>query len=79
MLAIAAATLLLGCDSKKSATDQAPAKQTETVARAPGKATDTAARAPLVDLTSASTLAAARTAFNSHKGEPRFLTLLSPT
>jgi len=35
--------------------------------------------APLVDLTSRSTLSAARTAFNAHKGEVRFLTLLSPT
>ena len=38
-----------------------------------------AARAPLVDLTPSSTLAAVRTAFNAHKGEARFLTLLSPT
>lgn len=35
--------------------------------------------APLVDVTKQSTLAAVRTAFNAHKGEARFLTLLSPT
>lgn len=75
-LALAAAMLMVGCDSKKSAPDQAPAKQAET---APAKQTETAARAPLVDVTSASTLAAVRTAFNAHRGEARFLTLLSPT
>lgn len=76
MLALAAAMSMVGCDSKKSAPQQAPAKQTET---APATQTETAARAPLVDVTSAPTLAAVRTAFNAHKGEPRFLTLLSPT
>jgi len=35
--------------------------------------------APLTDVTTASTLAPVRAAFNAHKGEARFLTLLSPT
>jgi hypothetical protein len=37
------------------------------------------AHAPLVDLTTASGFGAVRTAFNAHKGEARFLALLSPT
>jgi len=36
------------------------------------------ASAPLTDVT-ATSMAAVRTAFNAHKGEARFLTLLSPT
>jgi hypothetical protein len=43
-------------------------------AKAPARAT-----APLVDLTTTSTLAPVRAAFNAHRGEARFLTLLSPT
>jgi hypothetical protein len=35
--------------------------------------------APLVDVTPQSTLAPVRAAFNAHRGEARFLTLLSPT
>ena len=35
--------------------------------------------APLVDLTTATTLAPVRDAFNAHEAEARFLTLLSPT
>jgi hypothetical protein len=58
-----------GCDSAKTSRESAP--QT-----APNTAN---IRAPLVDLTASSTLAAVRTAFNAHKGEARFLTLLSPT
>lgn len=49
---------------------------------AQGSAAPTAAkrpRAPLTDITTASKLDAVRTAFNAHKGEARFLTLLSPT
>ena len=38
-----------------------------------------AARVQLADLTTASTLAPVRAAFNATKGEARFLTLLSPT
>jgi hypothetical protein len=64
---LASALLLVACDSKKPAPEKVPTKE------AP------AARAPLVDLTASSTLAAARAAFNAHKGEARFLTLLSPT
>jgi hypothetical protein len=64
---LASALLLVACDSKKPAPEKAPAAEAS------------AARAPLVDLTASSTLAAVRTAFNAHKGEARFLTLLSPT
>jgi hypothetical protein len=42
--------------------------------KAPAPATT---RAPLVDIDAS--LAVVRTAFNAHKGEARFLTLLSPT
>ena len=63
---VVAAALLFGCESKN------PAPQ-------PPAAHEPAARAPLVDLTAATALEAVRTAFNAHKGEPRFLTLLSPT
>jgi hypothetical protein len=58
------------CESKKSSPASAPS--------ASGSAA-TAMKAPLVALTAASTLAAVRVEFNAHKGEPRFLTLLSPT
>jgi hypothetical protein len=60
--------LLLGCESK-----QAPDKGEPAPVQTP------AARAPLTDLTAASSLDAVRAAFNAHKGEARFLTLLSPT
>ena len=46
------------------------------------KPQQTAERKPtaaLTDLTTASSLAPVRAAFNAHKGEARFLTLLSPT
>lgn len=69
---LASAFLLVACDSRKPAPEQAPA------GASPAKGSP-AARAPLVDLTASSTLAAARAAFNAHEGEPRFLTLLSPT
>jgi hypothetical protein len=61
---------LSGCDKKA-----APAQNQ------PPSAQDAAAKsAPAVQLGDLSTsLAAARTAFNAHKGEARFLTLLSPT
>jgi PBP1b-binding outer membrane lipoprotein LpoB len=64
---LASAILLVACDSKKSAPETATTTATQTT------------RAPLVDLTTASSLAAVRAAFNAHKGEARFLTLLSPT
>ncbi len=68
VLVAAVALSLHGCD-KKSAPEQAP-RTTD----APAKA------APAVQLGDLSTaLAAARTEFNAHKGEARFLTLLSPT
>lgn len=70
--ALAVAVLLFGCESKKTATDQEkPAKA--------GSAPSSTARAQLTDLTTASTLAPFRAAFNARKGEARFLTLLSPT
>lgn len=72
VLAVAVAALIFGCESKKTATDQPqPAKA--------GSATPSGPRAPLTDLTTASTLAPVRAAFNAKKGEARFLTLLSPT
>jgi hypothetical protein len=64
---LASALLLVACDAKQPASGQAPATATP------------AARAPLVDLPASTSLAAARAAFNAHKGEARFLTLLSPT
>lgn len=68
LLAIAIAAAVFGCESKKPSGEQAaPVEKTP------------AARAPLTDLTTASGLGAVRTAFNAHKGEARFLTLLSPT
>ena len=58
---------LLGCDSKKTTTDEPK----------PGSAARPTAQ--LTDLTTASTLAPVRAAFNAKKGEARFLTLLAPT
>jgi hypothetical protein len=72
-LVLAVAASLLGCDSKKASTDQPPN------AAKTGSAGQPAVRAQLTDLTTASTLASVRTAFNAKKGEARFLTLLSPT
>lgn len=70
-LALAVALSILGCDSKKTTSEQ-PATPTSS---------GSAARltALLTDLTTASTLAPVRAAFNAKKGEARFLTLLSPT
>lgn len=66
-LVAALALSLIGCESRKSAPAPGPAPAAST------------ARAPLVDLTTSSSLAAVRAVFNAHRGEPRFLTLLSPT
>ena len=71
-VAVAVAVLALSlsaCDKKA-----APAKQQPATV---GQDATTAPTAPLGDLSTS--LAAARTAFNAHKGEARFLTLLSPT
>lgn len=65
LLALSLALSVLGCDSKKRSTPEL------------SQPANAVARAPLIDL--ASSLAAVRTAFNAHRGEPRFLTLLSPT
>ncbi len=73
VLALAFTFSLVGCESKKSTTDQ-PATPPR-----PGAAAQPTPRAQLTDLTTASTLAPVRAAFNAKKGEPRFLTLLSPT
>ena len=72
-LALAVAASLLGCESKKSATDQPGVKPGS------GSVSQPTTRAKLTDLTPASTLAPVRAAFNAKKGEARFLTLLSPT
>ena len=63
LAAAALALAVTGCDAKKTAPESKPA--TPVVA------------APFGDLSTS--LAAARTAFNAHQGEARFLTLLSPT
>ena len=68
-IALAFAFSTLGCEAKKSSPEPAPASA----------AKPAAAHDRLVDLTASSTLAAVRTAFNAHRGEARFLTLLSPT
>jgi hypothetical protein len=67
-LVFALAVSLPGCESKKAHPDPTPVVENKPTARA-----------PLVDLTASSTLGAVRAAFNAHKGEARFLTLLSPT
>ena len=67
---VSATLLLTACESKKRAGNDEPP------AAAPQQPRATA---PLVDLTTATTLAPVRTAFNAHKAEARFLTLLSPT
>jgi hypothetical protein len=72
LFALAIAAAVLGCDSKKSQTEPPAAKQKADPALQ-------RARAPLTDLTTASSLAPVRTAFNARKGEARFLTLLAPT
>jgi hypothetical protein len=69
-LAFAVAALLSACESQKTAAD--PRKQ-------PNAGSAASAPAQLTDLTTASTLAPVRAAFNAKKGEARFLTLLSPT
>lgn len=71
-LAFALAALLVsGCKSKNTSTDQQ--KQPAVGSASPR------ARVQLTDLTTASTLAEVRAAFNAKKGEARFLALLSPT
>lgn len=70
-LTLAVALSLLGCESKKASTEL-PAAPPKT-----GSATKPTVQ--LTDLTTASTLAPVRAAFNAKKGEARFLTLLSPT
>lgn len=69
--ALAVAALLLGCESRKPTADQQALKA--------GSATQQVVRTQLTDLTTATTLAPVRAAFNAKKGEARFLTLLSPT
>jgi len=68
--AILVALALMACDSK-------PASEAQS--KAPPEQNKQTAAAPLTDLTTASSLASVRAAFNAHKGEARFLTLLSPT
>ena len=70
-ISLAITLSLLGCESKKSSSEQpsTPPKS--------GSATKPSAQ--LTDLTTASTLAPVRAAFNAKKGEARFLTLLAPT
>jgi hypothetical protein len=67
VFAIAVVASLLGCESKKTTNNEPK----------PGSAARPTAQ--LTDLTSVSTLAPVRSAFNAKKGEARFLTLLAPT
>lgn len=70
VLALVVLSYVTGCDKKAAA----PKDQPSPAAGADEK------QAPPVALGDLSTsLAAVRTAFNAHKGEARFLTLLSPT
>lgn len=62
------------CKSEKKAEPPPVAEKGSATATAPKRP-----RAPLTDITAATKLDAVRTAFNAHKGEARFLTLLSPT
>lgn len=60
---------LAGCESKSSTGDKG----------APTTVAKPTTGAGLVDITNATSLAGVRSVFNAHKGEARFLTLLSPT
>jgi hypothetical protein len=66
--AVALALSLSGCDRTSGAEQAQPDRQPAAARKA---------NARLVDLSTS--LRAARVAFNAHKGEARFLTLLSPT
>jgi hypothetical protein len=68
VVASIALTLAGACD-KKSTSDPAPSAAKDAAQAAPAST--------LVDLSTS--LAPVREAFNAHKGEARFLTLLSPT
>jgi hypothetical protein len=70
VFAFAAVLALASCESKKSTSDE-PAPKVEKLEKKPA--------APLTDITTATSFGAIRTEFNAHKGEARFLTLLSPT
>jgi hypothetical protein len=70
LLVSAIALMLSACESKKRAGYDEPS---------PSSPQQPRATAPLVDLTTATSLAPIREAFNAHKAEARFLTLLSPT
>jgi hypothetical protein len=77
-LALAAVIAVAGCEAKDARTPAATGS-TSATATAPTTSGSAAARPPLDDLVGADALAPVRTAFNAHKGEIRFLTLLSPT
>lgn len=73
ILAVALAiTVVVGCDSQKAG----PAKAAD---KGSAQSEIQRPRAPLTDITAVTKLDAVRMAFNAHKGEARFLTLLSPT
>jgi ABC-type uncharacterized transport system auxiliary subunit len=67
--AVALALSLAGCDRNSAPEQTQPEKQPAAARKAKA--------ARLVDLSTS--LEAARVAFNAHRGEARFLTLLSPT
>ena len=69
LLAVAVALSLAACD-RGASPDRAPAQKTQ----------EAEPKGPAVPLGELSTsLEGARAAFNAHKGEARFLTILSPT
>jgi hypothetical protein len=68
-VALAVVIAATGCESKGAPTPPATT----------GSSANRPAHAPIVDLTGATALGPVRTAFNAHKGEVRFLTLLAPT
>ncbi len=72
-VALALGLFIAGCESKKAGPEASTNKSSAAAA------TTKRPQAPLVDLTATTKLDAMRTAFNAHKGEARFLTLLSPT
>ena len=71
-ITLAVGLLIVACESKQSE----PPPSTKL---GPAERVDKRPHAALTDITSATKLDAVRAAFNAHKGEARFLTLLSPT
>ena len=79
LAAALAVALSVGCKSKEATSEKAVSAPTAPAAAAEVEQPKAPASAPLVDITAQTSLKAVRAAFNAHKGEARFLTLLSPT